>query len=71
MYEKYLAKATARQQLDEEGAEDVVNPRRRRHSRQQRGAARNAADQLQLSMQQKCDVAAVCLGKYLMMPIII
>lgn len=61
MFEKYLAKATARQQQEEEGPEDVAGPRRRRHSRQQRGAARAVADQLQLTAQQKCDVAAVCL----------
>jgi hypothetical protein len=60
IFEQFLAKYNARLQLDEEPDEGPSVAGRRRRSRQQRGM--RAIEHLQLNTQQKCDVAAVCLG---------
>eukprot|EP00047_Mylnosiga_fluctuans_P005579 m.241333 g.241333 ORF g.241333 m.241333 type:complete len:418 (-) comp13830_c0_seq1:127-1380(-) len=61
MYEAFLARATAKYQEETE-ADEAIGPQagRRRRSRQQRGA-KTVMEQLQLTIQQKCDVAASAL----------
>lgn len=66
MYEHYLAKSTAKAQQEEtdnnEGEAATGQGNRRRRSRQMRPGARVVLEQLQLTSQQKCDVAASSLG---------
>eukprot|EP00048_Salpingoeca_helianthica_P016319 m.231663 g.231663 ORF g.231663 m.231663 type:complete len:386 (-) comp18438_c0_seq1:23-1180(-) len=61
MLDQYLAKSAAKSYQEDVEGEEVAGPtNRRRRSRQQRGGQR-VVEQLQLTMQQKCDVAASAL----------
>jgi hypothetical protein len=63
MLDQYLAKSAAKSFPEEAEGEEAAGPsNRRRRSRQQRGGQR-VVEQLQLTMQQKCDVAASALGQ--------